>query len=362
MRRLSSLFAAVAVLISVATASASEGAHRAKEPKSYWLRTVSLTGTHMRQLFRSPIVNDEYSPRQFIDLSPNRKRALMVKVIPKDVDHADEILYVADLHGRGGHEVARASDSTVTGRWSPDGARFYYYTFNNREPGCSDFTFWSARPDGTGSEPLGSGLEFHWGPGHDSFAILEGCVAGNGPHRLVYTDRAGARHVITNQPAFGGFTVSPRGDRIAYTTYGADSSQDLHIARTDGGGDIASIRDVMPTWVDWSPDGTRIAFIRPWRSGQFTGSLALANADGTHVRIVVPWGRDKKGLAVYSARRPSWSPNGRRLAYFSGGLNGVNALETIRPDGRGNRVVVRGDLSNLWWAPDSRHLYYDGVG
>src|SRR5205807_9869769 len=121
----------------------------------------------------------------------------------------------------------------------------------------------------------GSGLGFHWGSGHESFASLEGC-AGNGPTRLVYTDRAGASHVITNQPAFGGFTVSPRGDRIAYATYGADWSQDLHIAWTDGGGDIGSIPDVMPTWVDWSPDGTRIAFIRPWKKQFFEGSLGVA--------------------------------------------------------------------------------------
>ncbi len=314
----------------------------------------------MRQLFRSPILNGEYSPRWFVDLSPNRTRALMGRFIPKDVDHGDEILYTADIRGRGGREVARTSDSTLTGRWSPDGARFYYYTFNNREPGCSDYTFWSARPDGTGSEPLGSGLEFHWGPAHDSFAIFEGCVSGNGPYRLVYTDCAGARHLISDRPAFGGFTISPRGDRIAYATYNADWSLDLHIARTDGSGDLASIPDVLPSSVDWSPDGTRFAFVLSWRSGWSSGSLALANADGTHTRIVVPWGRDKKGWPAYTASRPTWSPDGRRIAFFSGGLNFVDALETIQPDGRGNRVVVRGYLLNFWWASDDRHIFYDG--
>jgi hypothetical protein len=107
-------------------------------------------------------------------------------------------------------------------RWSPDGTRFAYRTSNAGS--CGDFSFWSVAADGSDVRQLGSGQLFAWGPSHDSFAIERGCRP-DGPYGpLVFTDRSGREHVVAGGWA-AGLVISPRGDRIAYETYGAVALQ-----------------------------------------------------------------------------------------------------------------------------------------
>jgi Tol biopolymer transport system component len=57
--------------------------------------------------------------------------------------------------------------------------------------------------------------------------------------------------------------------------------------------------------VAWSPDGTRIAYLRSAELGR-PARLFIANADGTQARQV--------GTGEYQESSPSWSPDGSQLA------------------------------------------------
>jgi len=166
----------------------------------------------------------------------------------------------------------------------------------------------------------------------------------------------------------------------------------------------------------WSPDGTRIAFVRgnppPADGDPPTGwSLYVASARGTHARPLAACGdcgvpgfdrrigwspngkwivfsrtdaprQDWKGwlaesLWVVAAGggkprrltrchvwcadvRPVWSPNGRRLIFqrITAGNPplGVNRLYTVRPDGSGLRRIGRG--LEPQWSPDGRRIVF----
>jgi dipeptidyl aminopeptidase/acylaminoacyl peptidase len=312
----------------------------------YALRVVGATGGATRLLFQSPILPAGYSAWTFVDLAPGAGQALMVHVLPggQAPREATEALYLADVRGQPELLVVPATSSFVQlARWSPDGARFVFPTLEGGA--CGGFTFWSADSSGSDVQRLGAGQLFAWGPGHDSFAIEHGCAGSpdrSGP--LVFTDASGREHVVATG-WHGGLAVSPGGDRIAYETYAATATV-LHVARTDGSGELTAIRGASSA--SWSPDGRRLAFTYGRRRWQ--GAIGVASAAGRRVRKIVPG---------TNLRAPAWSPDGRRIAY----VRGYRALETVAPTGRAKRRLARAAvLLSFWWSRDGRRLYYDGLG
>ena len=87
--------------------------------------------------------------------------------------------------------------------------------------------------------------------------------------------------------------------------------------------------------------GQRIAFTQGRFGGQFHGALYVVNADGS----------GKRKLAPAARGTPSWSPDGRKIA-FGGAV--VNA------DGSGLQVLARRHTSPAW-SPDGRKIAYTGV-
>ena len=106
--------------------------------------------------------------------------------------------------------------------------------------------------------------------------------------------------------------------------------------------------------VDWSPDGSRVAFAALKSGGRFTTALFLVNADGTGLRQITP-----SGVGALSAQ---WSPNGALIA-FTSGCCGFPQAWVVYPDGSGLRRVTRPvDGAIFWtpvWSPDSTKLLID---
>jgi dipeptidyl aminopeptidase/acylaminoacyl peptidase len=112
--------------------------------------------------------------------------------------------------------------------------------------------------------------------------------------------------------------------------------------------------------VSWSPDGRRLAFFR--QTGTLTADVFVADADGTHLRNLT------KGSAQFSWA-PDWSPDGTRIVYVASDPN-VEQLVTVRPDGSGAEVVPNTDvdptrqLGDPQWFPDGSVLGFtltDGI-
>ena len=99
--------------------------------------------------------------------------------------------------------------------------------------------------------------------------------------------------------------------------------------------------NVQPSW---SPDGRRLAFV-----GQ--AYLFVQDARGR--------GRPIAGDDTYDINNPAWSPNGRRIAYAAGRYGRI--LRTIRPDGSGRRTVTNGPFDIYpSWSPDGTSIAFAG--
>jgi hypothetical protein len=92
------------------------------------------------------------------------------------------------------------------------------------------------------------------------------------------------------------------------------------------------------------PPGPRIAFTT--KSGSGPGALAVADADGTHRSTLVTPASD--------AHSPSWSPDGKQIAYAVGGK-----VYTVDADGKNTTAVTDGPNDDLpAWSPDGKRIAF----
>jgi Tol biopolymer transport system component len=148
---------------------------------------------------------------------------------------------------------------------------------------------------------------------------------------------------------------SPDGRKIAY-----ESNWQLWVINADGSGRHRLTqnggRNFNPAW---SPDGRRIAFERRlgryqevnWCSG-CGGALAfevwIMNADGSGPRRLTPDSARN--------RAPSWSPDGRKIAFVSN-RDGNQEIYVMNPDGSGQRNLsrTRGPReTSVAWSPGQK--------
>jgi TolB protein len=99
----------------------------------------------------------------------------------------------------------------------------------------------------------------------------------------------------------------------------------------------------------WSPDGRTIAF----NSGGERARIWVADPNGRSRRPLTP-------VSPYDCTWLSWSPNGRRIAYTSNsGCEGSIAIFVVNRDGSGRRRLRPGDGHlDQAWSPDGRFILF----
>jgi Tol biopolymer transport system component len=151
---------------------------------------------------------------------------------------------------------------------------------------------------------------------------------------------------------------SPDGKWIAFARQSpaspvlGDVSFDIWVMRADGSGAKRLTRgrddEVEPAW---SPDGKEIAYLadNPTSPG---GRIVVMRSDGTQRRpiaIAPLLGTSRE--AAFSQQRPSWSPDGKRLAFV-----GTKGITTVRADGSGQFILPSG--LHPAWSPDGKSLTF----
>ena len=294
-------------------------------------------------------------------------------------------------------QITHVSGGAFDPAWSPDGSRIVFERWDSRHrlpdqlytvnadgsalhplaPGCSkatqcladDVPAWS--PDGTQIAFVRYFLPFVKVHGEDlpSAADLMLVPAAGGAPQVL-------RH-FAGDPLPGHPAWSPDGKQLVLPLSTA-TQPSKHAVTLDALNvlDIASgsLRAITPLSLgasdpDWSPDGTRIVFSSEGGHSQFA---YVVRPDGTGLRKLAHKARNhstRKGDPRFvdgRTLRPRWSPDGRKIVFFSDSIpcgsrkiNGCprgpdrTAVFVMNPDGSGAHRLTRGARaeSSPSWAP-----------
>jgi hypothetical protein len=176
-----------------------------------------------------------------------------------------------------------------------------------------------------------------------------------------------------------GWAMSPDGERVALssTEIGARSTYPgLHIVDLKTGADsripalpryylsasIPTLERVgredrrrlgcaVPIYLSWAPNGSRFAYTCPGQRFTERGIWTI-RTDGSGRRLVP--------THAVSAFSPTWSPNGKQLAFATGELGGHSSIYVVDLNGQHERRLATGAFPD--WSPNGKTILYAAPG
>jgi TolB protein len=257
--------------------------------------------------------------------------------------------------------------------WAPDGRSL---AFVRTLRGVSGSQLMRVDADGGAAQPLTSPPRLFydggpaWSPDGAWIAFWRGRTDANGSEvALVRPDGSELRRVTPPRiavPLYEGPVWAPDGSTVLYASASSDRDSDLFSIEPDGSA-VRRLTDnlVEDTEPSWSPDGSRIVFVRrhvggtPGR-GSSNEEIHVMRADGSGVRRLTE--------RAFEDLSPSWSPDGGRIVFVRRVRRlGVLGIYTMRAEGgRVRRLTPReGFYSSPVWSPDGRRIAFtegSGVG
>ena len=177
----------------------------------------------------------------------------------------------------------------------------------------------------------------------------------------------GNQRRLTNNPNSDWFpSWSPDGKRIAFVSdrdghfLGNIPTSEIYVMDADGGNPQNLTNDPNDDWFpSWSPDGKRIVFMSD-RDGNFNFEIYAMDADGGNLQRLTN--------NPNSDQYPSWSPDGKRIVFsarrdghFENKFEITFEIYVMDADGN-NQQRLTENRKNDWfpsWSPDGKQIAFE---
>ena len=273
------------------------------------------------------------------------------------------ILVSATAASPAGATVPGRNAPAAAGATLPTNGRI---AFARATPDRQDDQSFTANADGSDVRELLPGFTSgspHWSPDGRQVAVISGldipCPPTCTGNTVIIDPGSGAYRVLASQgfPAVQTFCSIWSPDATHFACDGENdtdaSVNGIYTIRSSDGGALTRLTDaggMVDVPIAYSPDGAQIAFGRTsFHDCSGKSAIYVVNVDGTGLRRITPWGFcDDDG---------SWSPDGTRIAFVRPG----GTIFTVHPDGTGLAQLplmtnARSFAGDVAWSPDGRRI------
>ena len=269
-------------------------------------------------------------------------------------------IYLMDDDGKNQRNLTNHPDRDLAPSWSPDGTRI---AFMSERDGNGEIYMMDAdggNPQNLTNNPAGD-WNPSWSPDGKRIAFVsdrDGILDIHGfPTSEIYVmdaDGKNPQNLTNNRAGDWSPEWSPDGKRIVFMSYREghfigdfeDTTSEIYVMDNDGGDEqrLTENRknDRGPSW---SPDGKRIAFSSDRKGDWLNYEIYVMDDDGGNLQKLTENRKNDGG--------PSWSPDGKRIA-FSSDRGGNRQIYVMDTDG-GNQQQLTNHPSNdggpAWFVP-----------
>lgn len=198
---------------------------------------------------------------------------------------------------------------------------------------------------------------------HGARNSVEVVDAGGGSRTILWTSADGRDPYCAEHDDLA---WSPDGKTVAFAAHEACPGQpDLFVAPADGSAQAVKLlaSEMNGVFPRFSADGRRIAFLAS--SGKAASALYVAEVastgagtGGLQARRIGP---DLVGSAAEQHSPPHWSPDATEIAVASSVFGGSGEIVVVKSDGSGQRVLATDQAFNPTWSPDGKRVAFHRI-